>query len=337
MQEKEGQNHASARKNVSLQKAAIALAILLLLLKFAAFFLTHSNAILTDALESIANVAAGIMGMYSLLLAAKPRDAMHPYGHGKIEFVSASVEGGMVLLAGLFIIGKSVYNLFYENKVEHLDPGILLIAVAGVLNFIMGRILERRGTQSSSAVLLAGGKHLQSDAWSTAALLIGLFLIRSLSYAWLDSAVAICFGLLIIYQGYRIVRRSVGGMMDEADTALLQSVIATLDAHRRENWVDIHNLRIIKYGASLHFDCHLTVPYYFTVLEGHEELDKMEALIRRKHESGTEWFVHLDACVPPKMCRICIKHDCPVRAQENTGRISWSLDNVIRNRKHGID
>ena len=326
-----------ANQNIRLQKIVVVTAFILLLLKFTAYLITQSNAILSDALESIINVAAGAFGLYSLILASRPRDTGHPYGHGKIEFISASLEGSMIFIAGAIIIGKSIFNLFYPTPVSHIESGILLISVAGVINFILGHTMEQRGKRSGSLTLIAGGKHLQSDAWSTAGLLAGLFFIYILKYPWLDSAIAIGFGLYISMQGYRIVRRSVAGIMDEADTALLNSIITTLNENRHPNWIDIHNLRIIKYGSNLHFDCHLTVPYYFLVKEGHAEVEMMEELIYRNHERSSEWFVHLDPCVPPLMCRICTKTDCTVRQAANDRIIQWDLENVLRNRRHGMN
>lgn len=323
-------------ENVSLQKVAVTIAILLLLIKFVAYIFTHSNAILTDAMESIVNVVAGIFGLYSLILASKPRDKDHPYGHGKIEFISASIEGSMILVAGIIIIGKSIFNLFYPQTIQNIGLGIILIAIAGIVNFIMGLTMEKRGKKTQSLTLIAGGKHLQSDGWSTAGLLIGLSLLYIFKFDWIDSAVAILFGTYICYEGYRIVRKSVAGIMDEADIELLESIIVTLNKNREPNWIDVHNMRVIKYGSNLHFDTHLTVPFYFTVKEAHDELEKVETLINKQHETSDEWFVHIDACVPPEMCRICLKTDCTERKDTLNQKIEWDLENVVRNRKHGL-
>jgi len=324
------------KHNIRLQKLVLGTAILLLVIKFTAYLITHSNAILTDALESIVNVVAGAFGLFSLLLAAKPRDVSHPYGHGKIEFISASIEGSMIMIAGVLMIGKSVFNLFYPNTIQHIESGIVLIAISGIINFLIGRIMVQQGNKANSLTLIAGGKHLQSDGWSTFGLLIGLGLLLLFKYVWIDSVVAMIFGAYIISSGFFIVRKSIAGIMDESDTELLRELIQTLEEHRAENWVDMHNLRAIKYGAHLHFDCHLTVPYYFSVQQGHDELEKVEQLIHQNHGTSDEWFVHVDACVPPSMCRICIKQDCSVREAKFEKRMEWQLENVLRNRKHGL-
>lgn len=324
-------------QNIRLQKWVVAVAIVLLLVKFAAYLITHSNAILTDAVESIVNVVASLFGLYSLILASKPRDANHPYGHGKIEFISASIEGSMILIAGIIIIGKSIFNLITPHSVQHIEDGIILIAIAGAINFMVGWNIEQRGKRANSITMIAGGKHLQSDGWTTLGLLIGLGLLLQFKLLWIDSVVAIIFGCYIGFEGYRIVRRSIAGIMDEADIELLNSLVGTLNENRHPDWIDIHNLRVIKYGSRLHIDCHLTVPYYFSVKEGHDVLDQMENILHKRHESSDEWFVHIDPCLPPMMCRICTKNDCPVRAAPNEKIVEWNLETVLRNRRHGLN
>ncbi|HNV98085.1 MAG TPA: cation diffusion facilitator family transporter [Chitinophagales bacterium] len=324
------------QQNIRLQYAVVSIALVLLVIKFTAYFITSSNAILTDALESIVNVVAGSFGLYSLILASKPRDNSHPYGHGKIEFISASIEGSMIFIAGTIIIGKSIYNLLIPHEVQHIESGIILVTIAGIVNFGLGVLMEKRGKKAKSLTLIAGGKHLQSDGWSTLGLLVGLALLLIFKYIWIDSIVAIIFGAYICLEGYRILRKSIAGIMDEADTDLLASSIRILEENRQQNWVDVHNLRVIKYGSNLHFDCHLTVPYYFSIREGHDEIEKMESIINAHHESNDEWFVHADACVPPAMCKICMKSDCERREAAFVQKISWQLDNVIRNQKHNL-
>lgn len=324
------------RESVRLQMLVVLVGIVLLAGKFIAFFLTGSNAILTDALESIINVAAGAFSLYSLILSARPRDANHPYGHGKIEFIAATFEGALIVVAGSIILMKSVYNLFEPVALQQLDLGILLIAIAGVINYIVGLITEKEGKKSNSLVLMAGGKHLKSDAYSTAGIVAGLGLIYLTGLVWLDSVVAMLFGSLIAYTGYKILRASVAGIMDEADYELLKRIVTVLNRHRRPNWIDIHNLRVIKYGTTLHIDCHLTVPWYLNVQEAHDEVEAVGNLVREKIDPGIELFVHTDPCVP-QSCAICTKADCNVRQHPFTQRIEWDFDKVISDQKHSLE
>lgn len=316
-----------------LQWLVVVVGVLLLAVKFLAWYITGSNAILTDALESIINVLAGSFALYSLFYASRPRDLNHPYGHGKIEFISASIEGSLIVLAGLAIIGKAIYNFIYPQELEQLNLGMLLTLIGGVVNFGVGWAAERQGRKSGSVTMEAGGKHLKSDAYSTAGLLVGLGLIILTGAVWLDNAVAIVFGGIICFTGVRIVRQSIAGILDEADYKLLERVVRILDENRRPNWIDIHNLRIIKYGRTLHIDCHLTVPWYLNVLEAHEEVEAVEQLIRSETDQKVELFVHTDPCVPAS-CEICTKADCDVRQEEFRTRRKWTLEDVIRNQKH---
>jgi cation diffusion facilitator family transporter len=153
-----------------------------------------------------------------------------------------------------------------------------------------------KGKKNNSLALVASGRHLQSDSYSTLGIIAGLVLIYFTGYKWIDPIVAIIFGLLIIYTGYKILRPSIAGIMDEADKKLLDELAVMLNKNRRENWVDLHNLRVIKYGSILHIDCHLTVPWYLNVHEAHREVDALSALVKQHYGESVELFVHSDGC-----------------------------------------
>lgn len=326
----------AAQQNIRIQKGVAILSITLLVIKLVAYYLTHSVSVLTDALEGIVNVVAGFFGLYSLNLSAKPRDADHPYGHGKIEFISAAVEGVMIVLAGVLIITESLRNLVDPRPIDQLDIGILLIGITAVANYIVGSVCIRTGKKNKSLALEASGKHLQSDTYTTAGILVGLALIYLTNIQWLDSTVALLFSLFILYTGFKILRSSLAGIMDERDHELLSQLINVADKNRSPNWVDLHNLRIIKYGSVLHIDCHLTVPWYLNVHEAHAEIDKLGKIIRDQFGDSVEFFVHSDGCLPIG-CPVCIKQDCHVRQHAFTKRIEWTVQNVESNEKHNIE
>jgi len=311
------------------------LSVILLTVKFVAYYLTHSVSILTDALESIVNVIAGFIGLYSLYIAALPKDSNHPYGHGKAEFLSAAIEGTLIFSAGALIIYNAIKNLIYPTIIHKLDQGIYLVAVTAVINFVAGYICLQRGKRNNSLALLASGKHLLSDSYSTIGIIGGLLLIFITNKTWIDSAVAIIFGGIIIYTGYKIVRSSIAGIMDEADADLLKKMVLVLNSNRRENWIDLHNLRIIKYGAVLHIDCHLTVPWYLKVNEAHDEIEALGRLMKNEFGGSVELFVHSDPCLPFS-CPICDKKDCNVRKHNFEKKITWTLDNILQDRKHRL-
>lgn len=326
---------AKAQQNLTVQKWVAAISFLLLFVKFTAYYFTHSVAILTDALESIVNVAAGLIGLYSLYVAAKPRDTDHPYGHGKAEFLSAAVEGTLIGAAGAIILYKAILNLINPVAIHQIDFGIWLVASTAVANFIVGYYCLRTGKRNNSLALEASGKHLQTDTWSTLGIIAGLILIRITGYTWLDSAVAIGFGVFIVYTGYSIIRHSIAGIMDEADEKLLARLVQVLNVNRPENWIDLHNLRVIKYGSVLHVDCHLTVPWYLNVHEAHKEIDLLSAIIKKEFGESMELFVHSDGCLPFS-CRICRKQQCNVRKHNFEQSITLTLENIQSNQKHQL-
>lgn len=322
-----------SRGLLRLQAWVLVIGTVIMVIKFIAWRLTASDTILSDALESIVNVVAGGFALYSLVLAAKPRDRDHPYGHGKVEFISAGIEGGLVIMAGGLIIWRSVQALLAHQQPHALDVGILLTAGAGTVNLFMGLALRRHGKRTRSITMEAGGTHLLSDAWSTAAMVVGLLLIWITGLSWLDQLFAILFACYIMITGLRIFRRSVAGIMDEADLGLAAAVIARLEAYRRPQWVDMHNFRMIKYGAVLHIDCHVTLPWYHSLEQAHAEIADIERLVNEQDSGEVELFIHMDPCIPSS-CGICQMAACPHRTSPFRERIAWTPGTVLGNAKH---
>ena len=321
--------------NLRVQKLITVISIVLFVVKVIAWYLTHSVAILTDALESIVNVVAGLIGVYSLYISAKPRDHDHPYGHGKVEFISAAIEGTLITVAGVIIIYESITNLLHPHLIQQLDYGIILVAITALVNYFSGAFCIRTGKKNNSLALIASGKHLQSDTWSTLGIIAGLLLILFTHINWLDSVVAMLFSFIIIFTGYKIVRSSVAGIMDEADTDLLRKMVVMLNQHRRENWIDLHNLRIIKYGGTIHLDCHLTVPWFLNVQEAHREIDVLSSLVKKEYGESVELFVHSDGCLDFS-CPLCNKKDCIVRKHPFEKKVEWTMQNISIDQKHHL-
>jgi cation diffusion facilitator family transporter len=325
----------TAQQNLRLQKIITAIAIILFAIKIAAWYITNSVAILTDALESIVNVIAALIGLYSLYISAKPKDYDHPYGHGKAEFISAAIEGTLIAVAGFVIIYEAINNLLHPHTLKQLDYGIILVAFTAVINYVVGLYCIKTGKKNNSLALVASGKHLQTDTWSTLGIVAGLLLLLLTKIVWIDSAVALIFSFIIIYTGYKIVRKSIAGIMDEADEELLKQMVVTLNKNRKENWIDLHNLRIIKYGGTLHLDCHLTVPWFLNVHEAHNEIDELSNLVKKEFGESMELFVHNDGCLDFS-CKICTKQDCPVRKHTFEKQVEWTMENISNNNKHTI-
>ena len=297
--------------------------------------MTHSLSVLSDALESIVNVIAALIGLYSLYLSAKPKDYDHPYGHGKAEFISAAIEGTLIAVAGFIIIYEAITNLLHPHTLKQLDYGISLVAATAVINYVAGVICLRVGKKNNSLALVASGKHLQADTWSTVGIIAGLILLVATKINWIDSAVALIFSFVIIYTGYKIIRKSIAGIMDQADEELLKKMVIMLNGNRKQNWIDLHNLRIIKYGGTLHLDCHLTVPWYLNVHEAHTEIDELSTLVKKEFGESMELFVHSDGCLDFS-CAICTKTACTVRKHWFEKKIEWTMANISSNNKHSI-
>jgi cation diffusion facilitator family transporter len=318
------------------QRVITAASVALFVAKVVAYGMTNSVAVLTDALESTVNVVTGFISLYSLRLAVKPRDFDHPYGHGKAELISASFEGLLIVVAGLVMVYESCINLLHPHPLKALDWGIALLSATALANFLLGQWSKSAGKKYHSIGLEAGGRHLQSDTWTTVGIVVGLALVYMTDIAWIDSATAMIFAGVILVEGYKILRQTVSGIMDEADQALLLQVIALMDKEKRDTWIDLHNLRILKYGQILHLDCHLSVPWYFSVQQAHTEMETLNALVGQAFPHNVELFVHIDPCLPPDACRLCAMAECPERQSTFEARISWTLENLTENSRHKL-
>jgi cation diffusion facilitator family transporter len=239
------------------------------------------------------------------------------------------------LLTGIIIIGKSVINIFNPIAIHQLNIGALIAGVAGFANYFLGRYLIRMGERHHSITLIADGKHLISDTMSSIGLVAAVIVMYYTNWLWLDNLFAILFGIVIIYTGYRLIRKSLAGLMDEANETILKEMVDILNTNRHTNWIDIHNLRILQYGSSYHIDCHITLPWYHDLQTSHEELKKVETLMMKKFHHKVELFIHPDPCLPFS-CSICQITDCKVRQNPFTQKVEWTLDNVMLNQKHHL-
>lgn len=325
----------SQNENIRVQKFIVTIAVVLFLIKVVAWHLTQSVAILTDALESIVNVVSGVIGLVSLFIAARPRDRSHPYGHGKIEFISAGIEGTLIIIAGLFIIYEAGMSFLDPPQLEQLNWGIGIISFSALINYAFGTWAYKTGKKNNSLALMASGRHLQTDTYTTLGIILGLFLISITGADWLDGAVAIIFAFFIIRMGFKILRHAIAGIMDESDQKLLNEMVSYLQDNRHINWVDLHNLRIVKYGSVLHIDCHLTLPWYYNIKQGHDETDKLEDLILAKFGNRIELNIHTDYC-HDFSCPLCDIKDCEVRKSPYNAKVEWTVENVVSSKKHGL-
>jgi cation diffusion facilitator family transporter len=241
----------------------------------------------------------------------------------------------LIIAAGLLILYETLQNFIQHKPLAQLDTGLYVVAATAIVNYIAGYICVNIGKKNNSLALQASGKHLQIDTWSTLIIIATLGIMLFTNLLWLDKAVALVMSLFIMYNGYKIIRASLAGIMDEADMQLLKRLVVLLNGNRRTNWIDLHNLRVIKYGVVLHIDCHLTVPWYMNIHEAHREIDMLIALIKKEFGDAIEMFVHTDGCLDFS-CNICTKEDCHVRQHPFHKKVEWTLENIISNKKHQL-
>lgn len=257
-------------------------------------------------------MSAGAIGLYSLRMAARPKDDSHPFGRGKSELLSASLEGMLIIIAGIFILWEGFSRLFLAEMPQNLDSGIWIIALAGVMNYIMGWISVHYGCKHNSMALVAGGKHLQSDTYSTIGLVLGLVLLYITEIPWIDSALALIFGSIIIWTGLSILRQTTSNLMDKADPELLGEILGTINDHRRDEWIDIHNTKMIRYGSYFYIDCDLTMPWYYNMRQGHVTCDELVDVIMEHYSDRVLVSVHSDPC-DDRHCPGCHVLGCTYR------------------------
>lgn len=318
---------------INTMKLTLIVGFLLMGLKFSAYYLTQSSAILTDAIESIVNVLAGSFALYSLYYAAKPKDEDHPYGHGKIEFLSTGVEGGMVTLAGVAMTFKGITAFFNPHDLQNIDIGLGISLFSGIVNYLLARVLIKKGTTLHSSTMVADGKHLLTDTWSSAGLVIGLIIIYFTNLFWVDYVITIGLGVFIAITGFKLIKESIFNLLDKADYGKIEHLISVLNTKRNPSWIDIHNLRVVKYGSVVHVDCHMTLPWYYTLEESHKEVDDLDKLATKEFSHEIEFFIHADPCLP-KSCSICEMKDCKVRKNDFVKRLEWNMSNVLPDTKH---
>lgn len=321
------------KDKLSFQKLIAAFGVILFIGKIVAWKLTNSDSVFSDAMESIVNVISAFMGLYSLYLAAKPKDEDHPYGHGKVEFVTSGIEGALIAIAGIMIIYEGINSLVVGKVLNKLDWGIWIIAATAIINYFLGYISIKKGENENSLVLISSGKHLQSDTITTLGVVISLVIVYFTKIYWIDSVVALIFGGYIIVVGYKIVRKSLSGIMDEQDPDLLNQIIKVLEDNRRTEWIDIHNMKIQQFGAHLHIDAHITLPWYYSLRDAHNEMEKVILLLAKNISRTIEFNFHMDDCKPIS-CPVCQIENCPVRERDFVKRVTWTPENVTCVDKH---
>ncbi|MFO8085258.1 MAG: cation diffusion facilitator family transporter [Desulfobacterales bacterium] len=300
---------------------------ILMAVKFYAYMITGSSAILSDALESIINVIAGAFAMYSVIVSAKPPDESHPYGHGKIEYFSSGFEGALIIIAAIGIFKTGFSHILNPHPLDYLQTGIFILVGATALNLFLGILLIRMGKRNQSLILTADGKHILTDVYTSIGVLAGLFLVDYTGWYWLDGAIAVIVGINILITGGKLVKHSYSGLMNKAEPELLKEISDLLIANRKDIFIDIHQLRAWRSGNLIHIDFHLILPRDFSLECAHRENKALEKIIQEYFGGRASVLIHLDPCLDQE-CPICSQSPCMIRHSPQNNLIKWSLSSM---------
>lgn len=293
---------------------SVSMSLLIFLIKFFAYLQTQSQAVLSDALESIVNVVASTAALFVLKAVAEPADEEHPYGHGKLEYFSSAFEGGLIAFAAIVIAYSAIQALMKGSALNELEIGVVVMIVAGVLNLLLGLHLYSVGKAKKSEALVASAKHVISDVVTTVGVIIGLGLVKLTGWIFLDPLAALLVALHLLNEGVKIVRRSIGGLIDEMDKGVLQEFATLFTRLRKTGMIDIHNLKLIRSGRFHHIDGHLVVPQFWDISKAHEMNDEFEKDLMEAYPYDCEVAFHLDPC-NQSYCQSCDLKDCPIRKE----------------------
>lgn len=262
-------------------RVSLGASVFMLAGKLLAYFLTHSAAMFADAAESVVHGVATAFAAFSLWYASRPADQEHPYGHGRIVYFSTGFEGALVLAAALTVMHSGVVGLIAEPKLDRLGVGIAIAGGLAAFNCVLGAMLIRIGRRHNALVLIANGRHVLSDFWTTAAAIVGLVLVKLTGRTWLDPLAALIIGAWIMYTGISLIRASIAGLMDALDPELGSKVEAGLeDAVRSGRIAEFHEVRCRRLNDEIFIETHLLVPGETRLYDAHGRATEVENGLR---------------------------------------------------------
>ena len=329
-----GLDNEAARQRLRIRMILISfvVSVALMAIKFLVYYLTHSSAVLSDALESIINVVASGFATVSIWMAAKPPDRDHPYGHGKIEYFSAGFEGALIICAAIGIFYTGIKHLLSPHPLPNLGEGLGLLIGASVVNALLGIGLLRVGRKTDSVTLIADGKHIITDVYTSVGVVIGLALVFATGWLWLDGVIACLVGINILVTGGQLVRQSFSRLMDASDPQLLDRIARVLEEGRRPEWIDIHQLRAWRAGNLVHIDLHLVLPKEMAMDQAHKEAHAVEEVLIDHFEGNAGVLVHMDPC-DERLCPVCRNATCQWRKKTFTTKPAWDRHHLVRSLK----
>jgi cation diffusion facilitator family transporter len=318
-----------ADKNIKIRAGIISLVtgLAMFAIKMGAYILTGSAAIFSDAAESVVHILATAMALYSIILSSKPADKSHLYGHSNVEYFSAGIEGLLIIAAALYIIFEAANDIIYGSTLRRLDIGIIIILAAGIINLLLGYFLIRTGKETNSLTLVADGKHVLTDSYTSFGVIVGVTLVLLTGVVIFDPLFAIAVALNIMFTGYSLVRESVKGLMKETNTEVLDKIVDHLRKQRKDYWIDIHELRFWQSGDKLFLDFHLIMPYYFSIEQSHSEENEIEDSFKEIFPNS-QIKIHFDYC-KPELCKFCNYDECQFRSETKSITPEWNTAKLI--------
>jgi cation diffusion facilitator family transporter len=278
---------------------SIGAALLTMAIKFAAYLLTGSVGLLSDAAESLVNLAAALIAFWALTVAARPPDEEHAYGHSKVEYFSSGAEGALILLAAATIVYAAIPRLIHPQPIERPGLGLALAVGGAVINGGVGWILLQAGRRLRSISLEADARHLFTDVWTTVAVIVAVFLVVVTGVERLDPIIALLVAANIIWTGVRLLRQTGAGLLDPALPATEQALITSALEPYREQGIQFHALRTRQSGVRRFISLHVLVPGNWSVQRGHDLCERIEADIRQALPESTI-FTHLEPREDPR-------------------------------------
>lgn len=282
-----------ARQQFAIQ-LSLAVGLMMLAGKWYAYLITGSAAILSDAAESVVHVFAVGFAAFSLWLSVKPPDQSHPYGHDRVSFFSAGMEGMMIVLAAVYIIYEAIHKWITGLELRNLDTGILYVAGATLINAALGGYLVWQGKRHRSIILVANGKHVLTDSWTSFGVIVGLLMTLWTGWLPFDPILAILVAMNILWSGSKLMRQSVGGLMDEADPALERRLREVLDHETNERGMNYHELRYRHSGSSIWIEVHFLFPNETLIEDAHWKATEIEAAVKSALPGPVTITTHLE-------------------------------------------
>lgn len=310
--------HLSRTTRLRVVSVSIGAGILILGLKYLAYRISGSTALLSDAIESVVNVVAAVFALGAVIFAEKPADRDHPYGHGKIEHFSAAFEGGLISLAAVMIWWEAISALHAQLNgtfaLKDLGKGLAINMVAGFMNGALGLFLIHMGKKQRSRAIEADGHHVLSDFWTTLGIAAALLLVKFTGILWLDPIMAMVVGTLLAFTGFKLVHSSSQALLDMEDPVLLKQLIEVINRVRPVDVIAIHELRTLRAGRYTHIDIHMVIPEFYPISRGHDLADSFGKQVIAEAGLEGELHTHVDPC-QRAWCGQCGVEPCPVRQE----------------------